>query len=111
MCSLKSKIREKIDELESENDRILKGVNEDCQLPDSQAQAILRSSYHNNGSIQGLKDALGLVDEATKQIQEKVYPTNLGAWLLDNQSAKNMLELFTRFTNEVLSVLEGAEQK
>ena len=70
---LKQKIQEKISEIESENDRILQGINEDQQLPDSQAQAILRSSYFNNGSIQGLKEVLGLLDEAMQELDKRAF--------------------------------------
>lgn len=52
-------LRDLIKEIEAENDRILKDVNEDQLLPDSNAHAIMRSSYHNNGQILILKEILG----------------------------------------------------
>ena len=66
---LKKELREDVKFLEQETDRILKAINEDQQLPDSSSQAILHSSYYNNGQIQKIKEILG-VDSDKKEEQK-----------------------------------------
>lgn len=48
-----------VETTQAETDKILETINEDQQCPDSQAQAIIRSSYYNNGYIHALQQILG----------------------------------------------------
>ncbi len=57
--AFKKELREQIIETEEENARILATVNEDQLLPDSNAHAIMRSSYFNNGQIMKIKEIVG----------------------------------------------------
>jgi DNA-directed RNA polymerase subunit F len=59
-------IQNLIEETEGENDKILEKLNED-KTTNSKDEAALRSSYWNNGYIQGMKQCRNLFGEAFSQ--------------------------------------------